>query len=59
MEEITDRKIPYYPVDLLNREALKEVFTKVSCNLVETTTTTSTGTIFMLWVKFDFRLILI
>ena len=42
MEEITGRKIPHYSIDLLNREALKEVFTKVSCNLEETTTTTGT-----------------
>ena len=30
MEEITGRKIPHYSIDLLNREALKEVFKKVS-----------------------------
>ena len=42
MEEITGRKIPCYSVDLLNREALKEVFTKVSCNHDETISTTGT-----------------
>ena len=42
VEEITGRKIPHYSIDLLNREALKEVFKKVSCSLKETTTTTGT-----------------
>jgi len=30
MEEITGKKIVYYSVDLLNKDALKEVFRKVS-----------------------------
>ena len=30
MEEITGKKLVYYSVDLLNKDALKEVFSKVS-----------------------------
>ena len=30
MEEITGKKLVYYTVDLLNKDALKEVFSKVS-----------------------------
>ena len=30
VEEITGKKLDYYSVDLLNKEALKEVFSKVS-----------------------------
>ena len=32
MEEITGKKLVYYSVDLLNKDALKEVFRKVSYN---------------------------
>lgn len=31
MEEITGKKLVYYSVDLLNKDDLKEVFSKVSC----------------------------
>jgi len=30
VEEITGKKLVYYSVDLLNKDALKEVFSKVS-----------------------------